>query len=81
MKSKLCIYSSLLWPNEYMTFLWNILYAGWAKVTVNTATYYLQSGDRNPVRVRSCAPTQTGPGAHPASCATSMGFLSWEWSN
>jgi len=33
MKSKFCIYSSLLWPNEYRTFLWNILYAGWARIT------------------------------------------------
>ena len=41
MKSKLWIYSSLLWPNEYMTFLMKhtVCWVG-QNNRVNTATYY-----------------------------------------
>ena len=32
-----------------------------------------RSGDRIPVGMRFSAPVQTGPGAHPASCAVGTG--------
>jgi hypothetical protein len=36
-----------------------------------------RSGDRNPVGTRFSAPVQTGPGAHPASCAMGTGWVSF----
>jgi hypothetical protein len=32
-----------------------------------------RSGDRMPVAARFCAPVQTGPGVHPASCTMGNG--------
>ena len=36
-----------------------------------------RSGDRIPVGARFCAPDQTGPGAHPASCTMGTGSFLW----
>ena len=46
-------------------------------VGMGTRNWIRRSGDRIPVEATFSSPTQTGPGAHPASCTISISPFPW----